>query len=402
MSKTRTYERTHPWITFQLDLERASWTLWTMLGECQSKCEHIARVPLKPGAASELYRIFLGKGALASAAIEGNSLTEDQVQELLEGTLELPPSQSYLETEVQNIISGCNYISDLVFKQGQEDLSPELIHKFNEIVLKDLELPEDVIAGEFPPFGMGIGRYKAAPQEDRGYLLERLCDWINKDWRPEEARSSKREVGIIFGILKAIVAHIYFEWIHPFGDGNGRTGRLIEFFILVAAGAPLPAGHLLSNHYNLTRTEYYRRFDQSSKTNDGVISFLRYAVGGLLDGLQTQLNLIRTEQLDVAWRNYVYEFFRDRTQSDVARRQQRLVLDLSLQSEAIPRSKLATFSAKVQELYSRTTDKTLLRDIKKLKENKLILEVEGGFIANKERILAFLPPRRNPKTDDTK
>ncbi len=402
MANTRTYERTHPWITFQLDLERAPWSLWTMLGECQSKCEHVARAPLKPVTGSKLYQIYLGKGALASAAIEGNSLTEDQVQELLEGRLELPPSQSYLETEVENIINGCQHISDLVFKQGRTELNPELIHKFNEIVLKDLELSEGVIAGEFPPFGMGVGRYKGAPAEDRDYLLERLCDWINDDWKPEWARSSKREVGIIFGILKAIVAHVYFEWIHPYGDGNGRTGRLIEFFILVAAGAPLPAGHLLSNHYNVTRTEYYRRFDQSSKTNDGVIAFLLYAVGGLLDGLQTQLDFIRTQQLDVDWHNYVDEFYRDLPQSNVLRRQWRLVLDLSMQNEPVPQSKLAKMTTKVEEFYQTKTNKTLQRDIRKLKADQLILKVDGGYIANKELILAFLPPRREPKRANTK
>lgn len=373
-----------------------------MLGECQSKCEHFARVPLRPGTRRRLYRIYLGKGALASAAIEGNSLTEDQVQELLEGRLELPPSQSYLETEVENIIEGCNYISDLVFKQGQSDLTPELIHKFNEIVLKNLELREGVIAGEFPPFGMGVSRYKGAPGADRGYLLDRLCKWVNEDWRPDWVRESDREVGTIFGILKAIVAHIYFEWIHPFGDGNGRTGRLIEFYILVAAGAPLPAGHLLSNHYNLTRTEYYQRFDQSSKADNGIMSFLLYAVGGLLDGLQTQLDLIRTQQLDVDWRNYVYEFFRDLSQSNVARRQRSLMLDLSTKNKPVPKSKLANISTKVQEYYSKTTDKTLSRDLKKLKDSQLIREEAGGYIANKELMLAFLPPTRGPKRADTK
>ena len=238
--------------------------------------------------------------------------------------------------------------------------------------------------------------------DDRGYLLDRLCEWVNEDWRPDWVRESDREVGMVFGILKAIVAHVYFEWIHPFGDGNGRTGRLIEFFILVAAGAPLPAGHLLNNHYNITRTEYYRRFDQSSKANDGVMAFLLYAVGGLLDGLQTQLDVIRAQQLDVTWRNYIDEFFRDLPEGSVARRQRRLVLDLSIKKEPIPKSKLSTLSAKVQEVYRKTTDKTLSRDINKLRGNKLIREVEGGYIANKELILAFLPPRRVPKGAATK
>jgi len=41
--------------------------------------------------------------------------------------------------------------------------------------------------------------------------------------------------------------------IHPFGDSNGRTARLIEFYILLRAGLPDMVSHILSNHYNDTR-----------------------------------------------------------------------------------------------------------------------------------------------------
>ena len=63
-------------------------------------------------------------------------------------------------------------------------------------------------------------------------------------------------------VIQAIVAHVYIAMIHPFGDGNGRTARLIEFYILLRAGLPDMASHILSNHYNDTRQEYYRRLDQ--------------------------------------------------------------------------------------------------------------------------------------------
>ena len=49
-----TYERTHPWISFRFDFSRASAQLWLLLGEAQSKCEHIAGVPLRPNVAKEL------------------------------------------------------------------------------------------------------------------------------------------------------------------------------------------------------------------------------------------------------------------------------------------------------------------------------------------------------------
>lgn len=50
-----------------------------MLGEAASKCEHIAGVPLRPSVAQELHRLYLAKGALATTAIEGNTLTENEV-----------------------------------------------------------------------------------------------------------------------------------------------------------------------------------------------------------------------------------------------------------------------------------------------------------------------------------
>jgi hypothetical protein len=72
----RTFERTHPWISFRIDLRQARPQLWMLLGEASSKCEHIAGVPLRPATAEQLHLLYLAKGAAATTAIEGNSLTE--------------------------------------------------------------------------------------------------------------------------------------------------------------------------------------------------------------------------------------------------------------------------------------------------------------------------------------
>ena len=74
-----------------------------------------------------------------------------------------------------------------------------------------------------------------------------MCDWLNSN---EWERVFGRNNVILTGIIKAIVAHLYIAWIHPFGDGNGRTARLLELQILLNSNIPTPAAHLLSNHYN--------------------------------------------------------------------------------------------------------------------------------------------------------
>src|SRR5436305_1872818 len=89
MTKERQYERSHPWLTFSADLRSASPELWLMLGECQSKCEHLAKYPLRPEVADEIHRMYLAKGVLATTAIEGNTLTEEEVRQIIEGKLKL-------------------------------------------------------------------------------------------------------------------------------------------------------------------------------------------------------------------------------------------------------------------------------------------------------------------------
>ena len=83
----RTFERTHPWISFRCDLGRAGVDLWLSLGEAASKCEHISRVPLRPATAQALHRLYLAKGAAATTAIEGNTLSEEEVLKAVEGRL---------------------------------------------------------------------------------------------------------------------------------------------------------------------------------------------------------------------------------------------------------------------------------------------------------------------------
>jgi len=384
----RTFERTHPWIRFAADLRNAPTRLWLLLGECHSKCEHIAGVPLRPSIADLLHRVYLAKGVHATTAIEGNTLSEEQVLEQVDGQLSLPLSQQYMKQEVANIIAACNKITEHI-KAGQPlTLDTKRVKQLNKLVLRDLTLDKDVVAGEIRKTQVGVQRYRGAPPEDCAFLLDRLCEWLNGD----EFRAPP-QMEIVYAIVKAVVAHLYLAWIHPFGDGNGRTARLVEFQILLDSGVPTPAAHLLSNHYNQTRTEYYRQLEEASRSGGDVVPFMSYAVEGFRDGLRSQLERIRAQQWTIAWENYVHDAFRDKANPSDVRRQQ-LVLDLSEQLEPVEASKLATVSPRVAAAYAKKTRKTLSRDLNALLHMGLIeKDQQGRFRAKREQILAFLPSR---------
>lgn len=383
----RTYEKTHPWIKYEGDFKKASPKLWLMLGACQSKCEHIAKVPLRPDTAKKLYQVYLAKGALATTAIEGNTLSEKEVLDHLDGKLKLPPSREYLTREIDNIVKGCNGILSSIVEGKPPLISLDRICELNRTVLDGLSLEENVIPGNMRAYSIVVGRYRGAPAEDCNYLIEKLVEWLNgPDFQTDE------DLTIVYAILKAVLAHIYIAWIHPFGDGNGRTARLLEFQILLSAGVPTASAHLLSNHYNLTRTEYYRQLDYASKSGGDIVPFVVYAVQGFLDGLRQQLDTVWKQQWDVTWRNYVHEFFRDKTSPTQVRRRH-LVLDLSLQAEPVLASKIPEISARMAQAYARRTYKTLVRDLNAMKDAELLTLNKKGYRARKEIILAFLPPR---------
>jgi Fic family protein len=383
----RTYERTHPWITYTLDLNNARYIHWLMLGEAQSKCKHFERVPLLPAAAERLYSVFLAKGVLATTAIEGNTLTEDEVMRHLEGRLELPPSKDYLLQEIDNIIEACGEIGDHVLKAEVADISIETVKRYNSLVLKDLPLAEHVVPGEIRDYVVGVGPYKGAPPDDCEYLLSEMCAWINR------RLDAPAEYGMAFGILKAILAHLYLAWIHPFGDGNGRTARLVEFHLLLSAGVPATAAHLLSSHYNQTRTEYYRQLGLSHKAENNVFLFLEYALRGFIDGLKEQIDIIKDQQMTVHWINHVHTVFKDRDSTADLRRR-RLVIDLSQIEEPVPVSSIRHISPRIAEAYASKTEKTVRRDLNALESMNLIVKSRDGVKAHKEVMLAFLSPAR--------
>ncbi len=384
----RTYERTHPWINFQLNLRTLGFETWMLLGEAQSKCQHITAVPLPPVVNQRLHSLYLAKGVQATTAIEGNTLTEEEVQKILEKELQLPSSREYLQKEVENIISAMNGLLGEVTTCDKYLFTVDRIKNFNLLVLKDLELDEGVVPGKIRGYSVVAGTYKGAPAEDCEFLLSKLCNWLNQpNFLPTKGN------GIARGILKAIVAHLYLAWIHPFGDGNGRTARLMEFIIMLDAGIPAPAAHLLSNHYNLTRSEYYRQLSHSSKSKPGDVNdFIHYALQGLVDGLQTQIAVVKALQHEIVWRDIVFEKFRGRNKSSDIRCRD-LILELSAKPVEVKTEAIRELSPTIALYYVGKSDKTIRRDINILLGMALLKRDEetGVITVNKELILGFMP-----------
>ncbi len=384
----REYLKSHPWITFRLDVSTAPWTFWEQVGEARSKCRHLSKTPLPPDLARKMEQLYLAKGAHATTAIEGNSLSEEQAVAAVEGTLDLPQSQKYLQQELENIIHAIAVIEREIYTGSQFEITPGRLRDLNRLVLTGLDVPDHVTPGAFRTSSVVVGGvYRGAPAYDCEYLVASMCDWLNgPDFRGEGEDHAK---DFMLALLKAVIAHVYIAWIHPFGDGNGRTARLVEFGILTAAGIPSVAAHLLSNHYNATRSRYYRELEYASKSGGDMTRFLSYAIEGLVGELQQQLNEVHGWIVEAAWTNYVHSIFSD-AHTNTARRQRDLALALPF-DDFVPRGRISTLTPQLAEAYAGKQGKTVTRDLNALSKLELIERRQKGTRARREIMLSLLP-----------
>jgi len=163
-----------------------------------------------------------------SCAIEGNSFTVDDTRILREqGMAMIPVGRSLLEcTEMADHFRAFDYMTE------------HLDHLFDEALLKETNRlitehtlsyrAPGAIAGEYTTEDMVAGDTVFGDHET---LIARV---------PQLMSSTQKALDD--GHHPVVVAakwHGYYEYLHPFRDGNGRTGRLLSNFILLRAGHPL-------------------------------------------------------------------------------------------------------------------------------------------------------------------
>jgi Fic family protein len=382
----------HPHISFESNW-RISEDTQFIFGQCEAIIRIISNAPLEPEYRSKLLHVSLRKGAQATTAIEGNTLSEEEIIKIDEGG-KLSPSKEYLQIEVQNVISALNQIRSEVILDGKEHLiTPELIKTFHYNIGKDLGDHLRAAPGQFRSAGHDVivGSYKPPLGKDVLPLVIRLCDWLKETFHYEDGKQN-----FIEQVIQAIVCHVYIAWIHPFGDGNGRTARLIEFYLLLRAGLPDIASHILSNHYNNTREEYYRKLELASKEKN-LSRFIAYAVLGFRDGLNEVLDIVQLNVLKTAWRNYIYEILDSKKAAGktkaIVKRRRNVALNFPTDSFLAIDYLLNTNAIFVKE-YAQYSSTTLKRDLLELEKLGLIVSDNDKYKANIEILKASMPLKK--------
>lgn len=218
------------------------------------------------------------------------------------------------------------------------------------------------------------GRYKPPQYEkDIWGLLEALIEWHRNLIRAE-----------VPALIRAPLIHLYYEQIHPFWDGNGRVGRVIEATLLQAAGYRY-APFALARYYLANIDEYFSLFNASRKAAAKKLAapnsaFVAYHLEGMR---QTVNNLHDRVNRIVAILLYESTIRRALDDKQINVRQY-TILSQILGKGPLPLGEIRQ-APWYESLYLKRNDKTRQRDMHRLREMELVfLDTENrlwpGFI----------------------
>lgn len=199
----------------------------------------------------------------SSTAIEGNPLTLEQVRALEEGR-PLVAVTDRSRREVLNYFAGLRFIEKNVSKKP---LTHEDVLKLHAIIASDVM--DQGKAGRYRDILVRVGRYLPPAPEMVSGLMSELLDW----WNQEATRWSP--------VLSSAIIHFRFEDIHPFADGNGRTGRTLALWELYRRGFDTHHIFSVDEVYWENRPKYYEALDAVRKQGGDLTGWLEYTAEAL-------------------------------------------------------------------------------------------------------------------------
>lgn len=207
----------------------------------------VSSVKLSKSIANKLRKNSKKKSSYASNKIEGNPLSEKQVDEVIDNDERkhfMKPEQ-----EVRNYFLALNFLEEKIKKK--EKFSKQLILDVQKLVEKGASKEKIGLRGPMPPgvlfavYDSQTGRPDYIPPEycDIPELLDELVEYVNTtDDHP---------------LIVAAIVHYQLVTIHPFEDGNGRTARLLSGYIMDLNGYGFNGIGSLEEYFAYDIDEYY-------------------------------------------------------------------------------------------------------------------------------------------------
>ena len=341
----------------------------------------IQGIPLPPYIQQRLHALNIMRAVRGTTGIEGTELSEEEVEEVIEapeGTPILSGGREREEREVRNAHTLMQYVERILHEGPNQPLTEALIRRFHAILTNGIDYPNNE-PGRYRVANVTAGDYRAPEHTGVPALMSGLISWLNEGLGRE-----------LDPIVRAVVAHFLLISIHPFGDGNGRTSRAVESFLLYQAGVNARGFYSLANYYYQHRPEYVELLSYVRFASDpDVTPFVGFALRGLAEELREVHNEVLASVRIFAFRDYVRETLLHEGRLGTKTGERQLMFLLALVGETVPLRDLQRGGHPLARFYRGVGSKTLSRDMNYLRSLGLLILERGMLRANVEQMNQF-------------
>ncbi len=345
------------------DLKLVEPTFDSALTDLIIELDHLRKKQLSgsthPKVFFQLKHIFHTLESIGSARIEGNNTT---IAEYIETKLSDIKVDTPSIREIQNIEKAMAFIEENVsdYPINRAFLS-EMHKKIVDGLLPPPDGEGDSTPGDYRKVNLKINKSSHKPPEwlaVEDYMNE-LLEFVNKGDSPK------------YDLLKTAIAHHRFVWIHPFGNGNGRTVRLFTYAMLVKAGFNVNVGRIINPTavFCSNRNDYYNFLSEADKgTVEGLTSWIEYVLKGLKDEIEkidklSDYDFLRKEILLPSIHHSLERKFITDVEAKILKR----VVDKQVIS-----------ASDIKDFFSGKADAEVSRQIRKLIDRKMLIPEKEG------------------------
>ncbi|MFH1058230.1 MAG: Fic family protein [Pseudomonadota bacterium] len=342
--------------------------LESLLLEARVLKETVADLPVLPWLASKLEEEVIRRAIHSTAALEGNPLNEEQVGRVLTEN-DQTQAATWAELEIRNLKTAYIIVRHDIFGEVEELLGEEAIKRIHG------DITAGIVHQHNQPGHYRDHLVKVGDREHGGVytppkilldiqnLMQEFIAWINSSALCNEEP-----------IIRAALAHFHLAKIHPFGDGNGRTARLVEAMCLRAHGL----GHvpvMLSNYYYRHMDDYYWAFSRAECHRDhDTTAFVKFVLQAFIDACyeikQRMLGTLRR----FAMRDFLAYLLHEKR---LNQRQHGLAAQMLINPEPFGLDDLFR-DPRFAALYAKVSERTARRDLARLGQENLLAQDESG------------------------
>lgn len=342
-------------VNFDFILDHDDHELIKLHAEIDSYRLSIGMLSLPPSVRRELNQNNMIRQIQGTTGIEGNSLTAEQIQRALQSDT----AKKEEELEVVNAHKAQEYIREHSKSSSTVVVTDDLVRTLHAINTNGLYGDRNE-PGLYRQFDVSAGDYHAPFYGDIQILMQKFVEMIN----------SRRCTEGLGPLIRSMIAHFYLITIHPFGDGNGRTSRALEAYILYGARYNVLGFYSLSNYHYRHRNDYIRELNHARFVDNGNLTrFVKYCMSAFLHELKGIQEVVNERLKEVMFRDYVLE----KQRFGEINSRMGMIVELVSRGVSLSQEDFRNFSNPLlRSIYENLTIKTAQRDLKKLIELNLI------------------------------